>query len=172
MDTLRTAMQKEGPTPGFIHIIIARRKAASVAAVKSSLPNLPRELRVSHTEPPPGQDEEEEEEDQDDTFTNEASPDKMDKTDSAPMELPKSIPNFSAKLHNSKLDKIAGANAIRNLSYQRATHESMMNETVDSVMDRQQPLHMSSPTLNKNNNEKAVMIEGDDYQVQMVQIVN
>lgn len=164
-------MHKEGPTPGFIHLLVARR---SPILSTSFMPEAPHELRVSRSEPPPGVD----------YIAGALDLEKLgqgldldedndlDDTDGAE-EIPASSSSFKPK--NPALDKLAAAANIRNMSYQRATHDSMMNATEDDSVfvgrDTRLPGSrpgLSSPTIFGRPSD-TVLIQDDDYQVNMVQ---
>ena len=133
MEVLRQAMHKEGPTPGYIKLAVARRMPASMPLVD----NAPYELRVSHSEPPH---------------------EPHNHLDSAEVEEI----TTRGKFRNPALDRVGSeAHQLRNESYQRATHDSMMTETDDSVFGASRPApRMSSPTI-AGRQMHTVMIEDD-----------
>ena len=159
MGSLRNAMQRDGPSPGYIDITVSRKVPSSST---SSLPdNCVREVRISQSDAQ-----------SDNVSLKSGEPDKSagkDTTDSVFMVV--------GKPPNPVTSKLAAEYALRNVSYQRATHESMMNETTDSVFQAPSKVNnakqmkgglaVSSPTLNTNRGE-TVLIEGENYQVQMV----
>ena len=125
METLRHAMQREGNDTGFIRVVVGRRPG--LAVVTPSTPTTPRELRISmadpadsHNEtiqppglPPSGRDPG-------------AGGDSKTVNGAQPKAASK---NETKKLRNPTVDRIAGGDGggIRNLSYMRATHDSILD---------------------------------------------
>ena len=133
MEALRNAMQKEGNQSGFIHVVVGRRPG--LAVVTPSTPSTPRELRISMVDPADSRKE------------------------TLPPGLPPGLPpsgrdpgaggdcstvngaeskatskNETNRLRNPMLDVAGGdgGSGIRNLSYMRATHDSMLDSFAES----------------------------------------
>ena len=156
MEYLREAMHKEGPTPGFIHLVVARRMPNPSVSI---LPDEPHELRVSRSEPLPGVDYIPGALDLEKLGQGLDLDDAGSTAESTPTEV-----------RNPALEKVMN---LRNLSYQKATHESMMNATEDDVFadkNGQPKTGISSPTIAGHPRE-TVMIETDEDQVNMVHMI-
>ena len=122
MEILRSAMQKEGPKPGHIHLMIARRKALPPPI---AVQPIPRELRVSSSDIPDGAYVK---------ISGQMTP--GEGPDGVRIELPSDGNNidYIQPPKNMALDRLKDpASSIRNTSYMRATHESMLDQTVESV---------------------------------------
>ena len=132
METLRLAMQREGNERGCIRVVIGRRPGLEVTT--PSTPSTPRELRISladptdsHNEsvlpsvrpglPPTGRD-------------LGAGGDNRTGSSAQPREPNK---NETNRLRNPVLNKATSSDSggIRNLSYMRATHDSMLESFVE-----------------------------------------
>ena len=173
MEKLRTAMQKDKPKQGFIHLVVARRKGGGLGASTTSVSI--REERVSQTSDVNPDDKQTSSDKTSDSLPPVSS---KSLTENATEGRPASLSVNKAR--NPVLERLTGLNVnnIRNESYQRATHDSL-NESTDSAnSDKVLPvipsrvpnnngMTISSPTLNANRGE-TVLIEGDNYQVQMV----
>lgn len=170
MDHLRTAMQKDTPKPGYIHLVIGRRKGQT--SEPSSAPAGSRETRISNSEPIEREDIETEDNLPTVNANNNTIKDDTlevpGKGSSPAAERPKTL--GISKARNPVLDRLTGMNNIRNESYQRATHDSL-NESTDSARSSQSLLpDNNGMTISSPNSKRGetVLIEGDNYQVQMV----
>ena len=181
MENLRTAMQKDSAKPGHIHIVVGRRPSPAVSLYPSSSEG--KEVRVSQSEDPRdiwAQD--------DNTETQLGG--KMKAVEPSVIQQPKPLSPQAMdrpvtlgdmnKVRNPVLDRLTGnnlANNIRNESYVRATHDSL-NESTDSAnsdkigstthfgqLPNNNGMTISSPSSHRG---ETVLIEGDNYQVQMV----
>lgn len=159
METLRNAMQSEGPKPGFIHIQIARRKVLPVPKQGHG-----RELKVSQSEPPP------------DIENVPPSPREQNKTDSEKAKLKHAEEKSKSSHHDNRLrnpvlDRLMTGmpqsnqqSNIRNESYIRATHDSI-NDTTDFAGKEQ---NNNGMTLHGNQAEMVLIEDDNDYQITMV----
>ena len=150
MEALRHAMQKEGNGSGFLRVVIGRRPG--LAVVTPSTPTTPRELRISMADPADSHNE---------TLPPSGLPpmgrdlgaggDSKTVNGAQPKAANK---NETNKLRNPSLDRVAGGDGggIRNLSYMRATHDSMLDSFVEpaspakSEKDTKVPKPTSSST--------------------------
>lgn len=155
MEALRLAMQKEGNETGFIRVLIGRRPG--LAVVTPSTPTTPRELRISMADPADSHN---------DTFIpptaaagglppSGAGGDGARTDASQPKAAHK--PSDTNRLRNPVLDRVSArtgaesgsgegdAGGIRNLSYMRATHDSMLDSFADSASPAKSEKDVATP---------------------------
>ncbi len=200
MEALRHAMQLEGKRPGCIHVVIGRREGLTPVTTPSTPGLTPRELRISMADPA------------DSTHTripstsSDGLPPKGrdlgaggdNKSNIAqPKAAIRNAQNETNKLRNPALDRInigsrstdreESGGRIHNLSYMKATHDSMMDSFADTPASPAKSENLNVPNSAKkplnsfgsatmlSTSQKTglstVVIDGATYQVKMVHIL-
>ena len=146
METLRLAMQREGNERGFIRVVVGRRPGLEV--LTPTTPSTPRELRISLADPadsfsetirpnlPPGLP----------PAGRELGPGGDSKTVNG-AQLKATSKNETNRLRNPVLDQVASSDTggLRNLSYVRATHESMLDSYVEPASPAKSEADVKTP---------------------------
>lgn len=145
MEVLRKGMTQETPFPGHIQLVVARSKTPFKE------PNPPNELRVSLTDYPANSG---------NSVSLPVTPLKQFIITS-PTKRPT---NPYTELKNPALDRLSAGYHLRNTSYQRATHDSIMGESIldPSVLATppRMPKNLKAPTVSGPTSED-VLIENE-----------